>query len=49
MFRTGYVDCLLASCQHNLYDIYLLLCILMMDRKPVRNMYSSIPKINLRN
>jgi len=23
--------------------------ILMMDRKPVRNMYSSIPKINLRN
>jgi hypothetical protein len=24
---TGYADCLLASSQHNLYDIYLLLCI----------------------
>ena len=23
----GYVDCLLASSQHNLYDIYLLLCV----------------------
>jgi hypothetical protein len=27
MFRTGYADCLLASSQHSLYDIYLLLCI----------------------
>jgi hypothetical protein len=38
--HTGYADCLLASKQHNLYDIRvcLLLCILlMMDRKPVRN------------
>jgi len=25
--HTGYVDCLLASSQHNLYDIYLLLCV----------------------
>jgi len=24
--HTGYADCLLASSQHNLYDIYLLLC-----------------------
>jgi len=23
----GYADCLLADSQHNLYDIYLLLCI----------------------
>jgi len=23
----GYADCLLASSQHNLYDIYLLLCV----------------------
>jgi len=51
--HTGYADRLLAgsgcsiliplaSSQHNLYDIYLLLCIstrlLVMDRKPVRNM-----------
>jgi len=27
MFWTGYADWLLASSQHNLYDIYLLLCI----------------------
>jgi len=26
LIRTGYADCLLASSQHNLYDIYLLLC-----------------------
>ena len=25
--HTGYGDCLLASSQHNLYDIYLLLCV----------------------
>jgi len=25
--HTGYADCLLASSQHNLYDIHLLLCI----------------------
>ena len=25
--NTGYADCLLASSQHNLYDIYLLLCV----------------------
>jgi len=25
--HTGYADCLLASSQHNLYDIYLLLCV----------------------
>jgi len=25
--HTGYADCLLTSCQHNLYDIYLLLCV----------------------
>ena len=25
--HTGYADCLLASCQRNLYDIYLLLCV----------------------
>ena len=24
---TGYVDCLLANSQHNLYDIYILLCV----------------------
>jgi len=24
---TGYVDCLLASGQHNLYDLHLLLCV----------------------
>ena len=39
---TGYADCYLASSQHNLYDIYLLLVystiLLMMDKKPVRNM-----------
>ena len=38
----------------NLYDIYTSCCVystrlLMMDRKPVRNMQNSIPKINLRN
>jgi len=27
LFNTGYADCLLASSQHNLYDIYLLLCV----------------------
>ena len=27
MCYTGYTDCLLASCQHNLYDTCLLLCI----------------------
>ena len=42
--HTGYADCLLASSQHNLYVL-----LLMMDRKPVQNMNSSIPKINLRN
>jgi hypothetical protein len=25
--HTGYADCLLASSQHNLYDMYLLLCV----------------------
>jgi len=25
--HTGYADCLLASGQHNLYDIYLLMCV----------------------
>jgi len=25
--HTGYADCLLASSQHSLYDIYLLLCV----------------------
>jgi len=25
--HTGYADCLLASSQHNLYDIYPLLCV----------------------
>jgi len=25
--HTDYADCLLASSQHNLYDIYLLLCV----------------------
>jgi len=25
--HTGYADCLLASSQHNLYDIYLLMCV----------------------
>ena len=25
--HTGYADCLLVSSQHNLYDIYLLLCV----------------------
>jgi hypothetical protein len=47
--HTGFGDCLLAgsewnilillvNSQKNLYDIYLLLCrLLMMDRKPVRN------------
>jgi len=47
----GFADCMLAgsgwnailillsSSQQNLYDIYLLLCrLLMMDRKPARNM-----------
>jgi len=46
--HTGYADCLLASSQHNLYDIYLF-CVysaglLIMDRETVQNMYSSIPK-----
>jgi len=27
--HTSYVDCLLASSQHNLYDIYLLLCVVL--------------------
>jgi len=41
----------LASSQHNLYDIYHC-CVysdrlLMMDRETVRNMWSSIAKINL--
>ena len=27
ILSTGYADCLLASSQHNLYDIHLLLCI----------------------
>ena len=52
--HTGYDECLLASSQHNLYDICTYCCVysarlLMMDRKPVRNMYSSIPKVNWRN
>ena len=39
--HTGYADS--KAVKHNLYDIYLLLCItvlrlLMMDSKPVRNM-----------
>jgi hypothetical protein len=25
--HTGYADCLLASSHHNLYDVYLLLCV----------------------
>ena len=25
--HTGYADCLLASSQHSLYDLYLLLCV----------------------
>jgi len=44
---------LLASCQQNLYDVYHC-CVyseklLMMDRVTVRNMWSFIPKTNLRN
>jgi len=40
--HTGYPDCLLASSQHNLYDIYHC-CdysarLLMMDRGTIRNM-----------
>jgi len=27
MCHTGYADCLLASNQHNVYDIYLLVCV----------------------
>jgi len=43
----------LASIQHNLYDIHHC-CVysarlLMMERDTVRNMYSPIRKINLRN
>ena len=51
--HTGYADCLLVSIQHNLYDIYLLLCVQCQTpndgQRNVRNMQSSIPKINLRN
>jgi len=41
--HTGYADCLIASSQHNLYDIYILLCVysarlLKTDRETVRNM-----------
>ena len=25
--HTGYAECLLASSQHNLYDIYIMLCV----------------------
>jgi len=50
---TGSVLILLASCNCNLYDTYHC-CVysekfLMMDRGTVRNMWSFIPKINLRN
>jgi len=46
---------LLASCNCNPYDIYhCCMCVyseklMMMDRGTVQNMYSFIPKINLRN
>ena len=50
---TSSVLILLASCQANLYDIYHCCAhsekLLMTDRGTVRNMYSFIPKINLRN
>jgi len=40
--HTGYADCLLASSQHNLYDIYLCYVysarLLMTESKPVPNM-----------
>ena len=39
--HTGYADCLLAGCQHNLYDITIAVYsarLLMMDRETVRNM-----------
>jgi hypothetical protein len=53
----GYADCLLAgSWSFKTCTTYTYCCIrvysirlLMMDRKPVRNMWISIPKINLRN
>ena len=50
MFRTvplSIIRNLALYTQHNLHAIYLIL--LMMDRETVRNMYSSIPKIRLRN
>jgi len=51
--HTGNADCLLASSQHNRMT-YTYCCVystrpLMMGSKPVRNMQSSIEKINLRN
>ena len=58
IYRTGYVDCLLAGARKQAVSItcmtYTFCCVynsrtLMMDRGTVRNMQSSIPKINLRN
>ena len=52
-FSLDFGDCLLASSHQNLYDIYhccmLSEKLLMMGRVTVRNMWSFIPKINLRN
>jgi len=57
LYTQQYVQVMLSACSQAVsitsYDIYHC-CVystrlLMMDRKPVRNMYSPIPKINLRN
>jgi len=51
--HTGYADCLLASSQHNLYDIYLLLCIRYKTpvdgQKTCPKHVEFYSKINLRN
>ena len=50
---TGSVLILLASCQQTCMTYTFAMCrvkkLLLMDRGTVRNMYSFIPKINLRN
>ena len=53
VIKVSSVLILLARCQQNLYDIYHCFVYsekpLMIDRGTVRNMYSFIPEINLRN
>ena len=50
--HTGFAECLLASsqktCMTYTYSCVYSARLMMMDKEPVRNMQSSIPKINLR-